>query len=429
MTVPAASSIPATCTFIDDVPAPPYAHSQLRLRYLLIPQRCGDRWNSPCNYCVFLGQRCEGQEMDDVLWLPCGDVNRNREDGHLLLLDDSARFSLGVSTTACRSLLLHCCSRSGCCSRELLPAHTEPPRAQPSAAWSENGNGASSLPLPSSAQHSQLEPRRPETRVRAREPASRRGREGARERMSEGVEDSTAGLCAPPGLASPAGTERALEEEPATAGGDEESGAGDGEAGGGGCPLGLAALAGACCVCLEREQVRSCLRSEKICILPILACLLSLALCTAGLKWVFVDKIFEYEPPTHLDPKRMGQDPVIVADPTPGLPDFLPRPSAPYTPSLTTKRPEVFVEGGDPTTGPFEPPSPRGTPHSPTSALTFRTDPPAPPGTPTPQPKKKEPSTVPPEPTLESNDIYIPKYSNCHLITRQTQVTAGCQAP
>ncbi|XP_064163409.1 pro-neuregulin-1, membrane-bound isoform isoform X7 [Anguilla rostrata] len=233
--------------------------------------------------------------------------------------------------------------------------------------------------------------------------------------MSEGVEDSLAGLCAPPGSVLPVGTDEAREDEPVTAGeggggGEEESSDGGGGGGGGG-PLGLAALAGACCVCLEREQVRSCLQSEKICILPILACLLSLALCTAGLKWVFVDKIFEYEPPTHLDPKRMGQDPVIVADPTLGLPDFFPRPSALPTPSLTTHRPEVFVEG-NPTTGPFEPPSPRGTGHSPTSALTLRTDPPAPPGTSTPpQPRKKEPSTARPEPTLESNDIYIPKYS------------------
>lgn len=233
------------------------------------------------------------------------------------------------------------------------------------------------------------------------------------------MEDSAAGLCPPPRSASPEGTGEACEEEPVAAdglAGEEEEDGGGGEGGGGGGPLGLAALAGTCCVCLEREQVRSCLRSEKICILPILACLLSLALCTAGLKWVFVDKIFEYEPPTHLDPKRMGQDPVIVADPTLGLPDFFPRPSATPTPSLATNRPEVLVEG-DPTTGPFEPPSPRGTPQSPTSALTFRTEPPEPPGTPTPhRPKKKEPSTAPPESTLESNDIYIPKYCKYSLL-------------
>lgn len=91
-----------------------------------------------------------------------------------------------------------------------------------------------------------------------------------------------------------------------------------------------------CCVCVELEQVSSCLHSEKICILPILACLLSLALCTAGLKWVFVDKIFQYEAPTHLDPKRMGQDPgLISAQPSLGLTVSLPYPSA-STVSLST---------------------------------------------------------------------------------------------
>ncbi|KAJ8286732.1 hypothetical protein GJAV_G00042670 [Gymnothorax javanicus] len=221
--------------------------------------------------------------------------------------------------------------------------------------------------------------------------------------MSGGVGDSSAGLCAPPGLASPEETGEPREEEPVAAGGDGE----DESIGGG---VGLAAVAGACCVCLQMEQVRGCLHSEKICILPILACLLSLALCTAGLKWVFVDKIFEYEPPTHLDPKRMGQDLVIVADPTLGLPDFVPRPSAFPTSSLSTGRPEVFLEG-DPTTGPFEPQSPKGTRRSPTSPLTFRSNSLAPAGTPTPpRQRKPERPTVPPETTLESNDIYFPKY-------------------
>lgn len=59
-----------------------------------------------------------------------------------------------------------------------------------------------------------------------------------------------------------------------------------------------------------------CVNSEKICIAPILACLLSLCLCIAGLKWVFVDKIFEYDSPTHLDPGRIGQDPRSTVDPT-----------------------------------------------------------------------------------------------------------------
>ncbi|XP_073910769.1 pro-neuregulin-1, membrane-bound isoform isoform X3 [Castor canadensis] len=78
---------------------------------------------------------------------------------------------------------------------------------------------------------------------------------------------------------------------------------------------GLVGLAGPCCVCLEAERLRGCLNSEKICIVPILACLVSLCLCIAGLKWVFVDKIFEYDSPTHLDPGGLGQDPIISLDP------------------------------------------------------------------------------------------------------------------
>ncbi|NWT23096.1 NRG1 protein, partial [Cardinalis cardinalis] len=79
---------------------------------------------------------------------------------------------------------------------------------------------------------------------------------------------------------------------------------------------GIAGLAATCCVCLEAERLKGCLSSEKICIAPILACLLSLCLCIAGLKWVFVDKIFEYDSPTHLDPGRIGQDPKSAVDPT-----------------------------------------------------------------------------------------------------------------
>ncbi|XP_009994150.1 PREDICTED: pro-neuregulin-1, membrane-bound isoform isoform X1 [Chaetura pelagica] len=79
---------------------------------------------------------------------------------------------------------------------------------------------------------------------------------------------------------------------------------------------GIAGLASTCCVCLEAERLKGCLNSEKICIAPILACLLSLCLCIAGLKWVFVDKIFEYDSPTHLDPGRIGQDPKSAVDPT-----------------------------------------------------------------------------------------------------------------
>ncbi|KAM9329226.1 pro-neuregulin-1, membrane-bound isoform 2-T2 [Gastrophryne carolinensis] len=68
---------------------------------------------------------------------------------------------------------------------------------------------------------------------------------------------------------------------------------------------GIAGLALTCCVCLEADRLRICFNSEKICILPILACLISLCLCIAGLKWVFVDKIFEYDSPGHLDPDRL----------------------------------------------------------------------------------------------------------------------------
>ncbi|XP_072440027.1 pro-neuregulin-1, membrane-bound isoform isoform X1 [Chiloscyllium punctatum] len=78
--------------------------------------------------------------------------------------------------------------------------------------------------------------------------------------------------------------------------------------------LGLSGLIATCCICMEVERVRTCLNSEKICIIPIMACLVSLGLCIAGLKWVFVDKIFEYESLTHLDPKRIGQGPVISTE-------------------------------------------------------------------------------------------------------------------
>uniref|UniRef100_A0A8C4NY46 EGF-like domain-containing protein n=1 Tax=Dicentrarchus labrax TaxID=13489 RepID=A0A8C4NY46_DICLA len=131
----------------------------------------------------------------------------------------------------------------------------------------------------------------------------------------------------------PEETEAAGEIGEEGAEGAAEEGGGDGEHLG---ALGIVALPGTCCVCIEMEQINNCLHSEKICILPILACLLSLALCTAGLKWVFVDKIFEYEPSTHLDAKRFGQDPVIISvDPTLGLTVSIPH-SSPSTVSLTT---------------------------------------------------------------------------------------------
>ncbi|KAJ0012735.1 hypothetical protein NQD34_017069 [Periophthalmus magnuspinnatus] len=182
--------------------------------------------------------------------------------------------------------------------------------------------------------------------------------------MTEGMEDISAGTVSPTGSTVDTGqipeekeemgatdeAEEGIDEETAQEGDSgqneeqvEEQGEEQGEERAG-------ALAVTCCVCIQMEQISNCLHSEKICILPILACLLSLALCTAGLKWVFVDKIFEYEPPTHLDPKRIGQDPfVISADPTMGL--TLPPPHLPWStrsPSsavpITSGRPEVLVE-------------------------------------------------------------------------------------
>ncbi|XP_029108455.1 pro-neuregulin-1, membrane-bound isoform isoform X3 [Scleropages formosus] len=220
--------------------------------------------------------------------------------------------------------------------------------------------------------------------------------------MSEGAEDSSAGLVAPPGSTSPTISGAAPGEEAVVdaAGGNDSMERG--------APLGLAGLAGTCCICMQVDQVRGCLRSEKICILPILACLLSLALCTAGLKWVFVDKIFEYEPPTHLDPKRIGQDPVLVADPTLGLPKLF-SDSTLFTP--TAGHGETFPKN-EPTEGPFGPLSPQVTHYNPTAALTLRTNAPAWPGPPTTTRSiRKATPTSYPEPTLESNDIYIPKFS------------------
>ncbi|XP_062455595.1 pro-neuregulin-1, membrane-bound isoform isoform X2 [Rhea pennata] len=100
---------------------------------------------------------------------------------------------------------------------------------------------------------------------------------------------------------------------------------------------GIAGLAATCCVCLEAERLKGCLNSEKICIAPILACLLSLCLCIAGLKWVFVDKIFEYDSPTHLDPGRIGQDPNSAVDAT-ALPAWVP--SEVYTSPFPVTSPE-----------------------------------------------------------------------------------------
>ncbi|XP_056443728.1 pro-neuregulin-1, membrane-bound isoform-like [Gadus chalcogrammus] len=161
--------------------------------------------------------------------------------------------------------------------------------------------------------------------------------------MTEGTEDPNVMLAVPPGSVpsnvSNEDAEHATDQKPEEPGaGAEENevgseGEAEGGAGGDGeeeegdreWTMGICSLSSTCCVCIEMEQIHSCLRSEKICILPILACLLSLALCTAGLKWVFVDKIFEYEPPTHSDPKRIEQGPIIIsADPTLGLPVSFP---------------------------------------------------------------------------------------------------------
>uniref|UniRef100_A0A8D0L707 Pro-neuregulin-1, membrane-bound isoform n=1 Tax=Sphenodon punctatus TaxID=8508 RepID=A0A8D0L707_SPHPU len=105
---------------------------------------------------------------------------------------------------------------------------------------------------------------------------------------------------------------------------------------------GIAGLAATCCVCLEAERLRGCLNSEKICIVPILACLLSLCLCIAGLKWVFVDKIFEYDSPSHLGPGRIGQDPVTAVDPT-ALSTWVP--SVVHTSPFPVPSPKASVEG------------------------------------------------------------------------------------
>ncbi|XP_076614385.1 pro-neuregulin-1, membrane-bound isoform isoform X2 [Chaetodon auriga] len=236
--------------------------------------------------------------------------------------------------------------------------------------------------------------------------------------MTEGMEDLSAGPAPPPGSASPTSSTvdtgqvpKEKPEETEAAGESGEEGAEGTAEGGGGDDgehlgaLGIVALPGTCCVCIEMEQINNCLHSEKICILPILACLLSLALCTAGLKWVFVDKIFEYEPPTHLDPKRIGQDPIIISvDPTLGLTVSIPH-SSPSTVSLTTTnaitpgRPDVLVEEKS-TRGPYVPQSPRVTQSDPSVTLKYNAERPT-------VPKQ----TPHPQTTRELNDIMIPTIS------------------
>ncbi|XP_051268255.1 pro-neuregulin-1, membrane-bound isoform isoform X5 [Dicentrarchus labrax] len=234
--------------------------------------------------------------------------------------------------------------------------------------------------------------------------------------MTEGMGDLSAGPAPPSGSTSPTSStvdtgqvpkEKPEETEAAGEIGEEgaegaaEEGGGDGEHLG---ALGIVALPGTCCVCIEMEQINNCLHSEKICILPILACLLSLALCTAGLKWVFVDKIFEYEPSTHLDAKRFGQDPVIISvDPTLGLTVSIPH-SSPSTVSLTTAivitpgPPDVIMEDKS-TQGPYMPQSPRVTQSDP-STLKYNNERPT-------IPKQ----TPRPQTTQQFNNIIIPTIS------------------
>lgn len=245
--------------------------------------------------------------------------------------------------------------------------------------------------------------------------------------MTEGMEDFSAGPVPPSGSASPTGStvdtgqvpEEKPEETEAAGESGEEGAEGTAEGGGDGDgehlgALGIVAFPGTCCVCIKVEQINNCLHSEKICILPILACLLSLALCTAGLKWVFVDKIFEYEPPTHLDPKPIGQDPIIISvDPTLSIPY-----SSPSTVSQTTAiaitpgRPEVIVEEKA-TQGPYVPQTPQVTQSDDSVTLRYNA----------------ERSTIPkqtphPQSTDESNDIIpnICKYP-AHV---QTLTVCGC---
>ncbi|XP_030579865.1 pro-neuregulin-1, membrane-bound isoform isoform X2 [Archocentrus centrarchus] len=182
--------------------------------------------------------------------------------------------------------------------------------------------------------------------------------------MTEGMEEVSAGPAPPFGSVSPTGStvdtgqvpEEKPEETEAAGESGEEAVEGTAEGGAAGDDgehvgaFGIVTLPETCCVCIEMEQINNCLHSEKICILPILACLLSLALCTAGLKWVFVDKIFEYEPPSHLDPKPIGQDPIIIpVEPTLGIIVSLPH-ATPSNISLTTtititpEHPEGSVE-------------------------------------------------------------------------------------
>ncbi|XP_035867523.1 pro-neuregulin-1, membrane-bound isoform isoform X7 [Phyllostomus discolor] len=175
---------------------------------------------------------------------------------------------------------------------------------------------------------------------------------------------------------------------------------------------GLVGLAVPCCVCLEAERLRGCLNSEKICIVPILACLVSLCLCIAGLKWVFVDKIFEYDSPTHLDPGGLGQDPIISLDPTAASAVWVS--SEAYTSPVSRAQSEaevqVTVQVGDNTVVSSEPsavPTPKN------RAFSFSFLPPTAPSFPSPtrNPEVRTPKSATQPQTTETNLQTAPKLS------------------
>nr|XP_054353936.1 pro-neuregulin-1, membrane-bound isoform isoform X3 [Pongo pygmaeus] len=174
---------------------------------------------------------------------------------------------------------------------------------------------------------------------------------------------------------------------------------------------GLVGLAVPCCACLEAERLRGCLNSEKICIVPILACLVSLCLCIAGLKWVFVDKIFEYDSPTHLDPGGLGQDPIISLDPSAASAVWVS--SEAYTSPVSRAQSESEVQvtvQGDKAVVSFEP-SAAPTPKNRIFAFSFlpSTAPPFP--SPTRNPEVRTPKSATQPQTTETNLQTAPKLS------------------
>ncbi|XP_028921354.1 pro-neuregulin-1, membrane-bound isoform isoform X2 [Ornithorhynchus anatinus] len=173
---------------------------------------------------------------------------------------------------------------------------------------------------------------------------------------------------------------------------------------------GIVGLAVPCCVCLEAERLRGCLNSEKICIVPILACLVSLCLCIAGLKWVFVDKIFEYDSPTHLDPGRIGQDPVISMDPTASAAWA---PSEGQTSPIPGAHPEAKVQVTVPGDSSLVPSEPSGQPSPQNRVFAFSLLPSPAPSFPPPtlDPEVRMPTTASQPQTTETNLQTAPKLS------------------